>query len=551
MLAFLFGTLVTSILALIFAVPLSIGIALFMTEVAPGWLKTPVIYVMDLLSVVPSVVFGLWGVLVLATPISHFYTNVSNVLSPIPIIGGLFAEPVNGRSFFTAGLILAIMIVPIITSLTREVFDTTPRSEKEAALALGATRWEMIRGSVFAHSKGGMVGAVTLGLGRAMGETIAVALVIGSSPQITEKLFSPGYSMPSVIANEFGESSGNYRAGAHRARRGALHHLRPREPHRPNDRQPIAREVEGRMTATLTPTPDLPEIDFIDLRPKRSGRRVRNGIATALMGFSVVAVLVPLLFVLGSVIQKGASVLSWSFLTDDIPPVRRQGPGMGPAVVGTIVITATAAAMAIPLGILGAVYLQEYGKTGKLAQVLRFFADVMTGVPSIIMGLFIYTFWVVRFGVNGVTGFAGSLALACLMLPIIIRSTEEMLKLVPDDLRGASFALGSSKARTVWKIVLPAAFPGILSGVLLAVARAAGETAPLLFTIGAATQVNWNVFKGPNTALSAQIFTNAQQPFVGAQERAWGAALTLIIISFALLVAARVVAARFGPARGR
>ena len=305
------------------------------------------------------------------------------------------------------------------------------------------------------------------------------------------------------------------------------------------------------MTATLTPTPDLPEIDFIDLRPKRSGRRVRNGIATALMGFSVIAVLVPLLFVLGSVIQKGASVLSWSFLTDDIPPVRRQGPGMGPAVVGTIVITATAAAMAIPLGILGAVYLQEYGKTGKLAQVLRFFADVMTGVPSIIMGLFIYTFWVVRFGVNGVTGFAGSLALACLMLPIIIRSTEEMLKLVPDDLRAASFALGSSKARTVWKIVLPAAFPGILSGVLLAVARAAGETAPLLFTIGAATQVNWNVFKGPNTALSAQIFTNAQQPFIGAQERAWGAALTLIVMTFVLLVLARIVAARFGATRSR
>jgi phosphate transport system permease protein len=212
MLAFLFGTLVTSLLAIIFAVPLSIGIALFMTEVAPGWLKKPVVYVMDLLSVVPSVVFGLWGVLVLATPISHFYTQVSNVLSPIPIIGGFFDGPVNGRSFFTAGLILAIMIVPIVTSLTREVFDTTPRNEKEAALALGATRWEMIRGSVFAHSKGGMVGAVTLGLGRAMGETIAAALVIGSNPQITQKLFSPGYSMPSVIANEFGESSGNYRA---------------------------------------------------------------------------------------------------------------------------------------------------------------------------------------------------------------------------------------------------------------------------------------------------------------------------------------------------
>jgi len=299
---------------------------------------------------------------------------------------------------------------------------------------------------------------------------------------------------------------------------------------------------------TLTVIPDL---ETIDLRPKRSGRSIRNGIATALMALSLVVVLVPLLLILGSVIQKGASVISWSFLTDDIPPVRRQGPGMGPAVVGTIVITATAAAMAIPLGILGAVYLHEYGKTGRLAQVLRFFADVMTGVPSIIMGLFIYTIWVVRFGVNGVTGFAGALALACLMLPIVIRSTEEMLRLVPDDLREASFALGSSKARTVWKIVLPAASAGILSGVLLAVARAAGETAPLLFTIGAATTINWNVFSGPNTALSAQIFTNAQQPFVGAQERAWGAALTLIIMTFVLLVLARIVAARFGPTRGR
>ena len=300
------------------------------------------------------------------------------------------------------------------------------------------------------------------------------------------------------------------------------------------------------MTLTM-----IPDVETIDLRPKRSGRSIRNGIATALMALSLVVVLVPLMLILGSVIQKGASVISWSFLTDDIPPVRRQGPGMGPAVVGTIVITATAAAMAIPLGILGAVYLHEYGKTGRLAQVLRFFADVMTGVPSIIMGLFIYTIWVVRFGVNGVTGFAGALALACLMLPIVIRSTEEMLRLVPDDLREASFALGSSKARTVWKIVLPAASAGILSGVLLAVARAAGETAPLLFTIGAATTVNWNVFSGPNTALSAQIFTNAQQPFVGAQERAWGAALTLIIMTFVLLVLARIVAARFGPTRGR
>jgi phosphate transport system permease protein len=211
-LAFVFGTFVTAIIALVFAVPLSIGIALFMTEVAPPWLKRPIVAVLDLLAVVPSVVFGLWGILVLAEPIGDFYTRIASALSPIPLLGQLFDEPASGRSFFTAGLILAIMIIPIITSLTREVFDTTPTTEKEAAYGLGATRWEMIRSSVFAHSKGGMVGAVTLGLGRAMGETIAVALVIGSNPQITSNLFAPGYSMPSVIANEFGESSGLWRS---------------------------------------------------------------------------------------------------------------------------------------------------------------------------------------------------------------------------------------------------------------------------------------------------------------------------------------------------
>lgn len=211
-LSFVYGTLITSAIAVIFAVPLSVGIALFITEIAPQWLRKAVVSVLDLLAVVPSVVFGLWGILVLAAPINDFYEKVSDVLSPIPLLGRLFEGPTNGRAFFTAGLILGIMIVPIITSLTREVFLTTPSLEKEAALALGATRWEMIRAAVFSHSKGGMVGAVTLGLGRAMGETIAAALVIGSSPQISAKLFGPGYSMPSVIANEFGESSQLWRA---------------------------------------------------------------------------------------------------------------------------------------------------------------------------------------------------------------------------------------------------------------------------------------------------------------------------------------------------
>ena len=303
------------------------------------------------------------------------------------------------------------------------------------------------------------------------------------------------------------------------------------------------------MTTTMDAPPVVPPPS--DLSPKRSGRAVRNALATTLMGLSLLIVMIPLAFVLITVIQKGAAAISWGWFTDDIPPGRRPGPGMGPAVVGTILTTGLATLMAVPLGILGAIYLHEYGKTGKLASLLRFFADVMTGVPSIIMGLFIFTIWVTRFGVNGVNAFAGALALGCLMLPVVIRSTEEMLRLVPDELREASLALGSSQARTTLTVVLPAATAGILSGVLLAVARAAGETAPLLFTIGAATSINWNPFKGPNTALSVQIFQNAQEPFASAQERAWGAALTLIVMAFLLLALSRIVAARFHPTRPR
>ena len=182
-LPFIFGTLYTALIALAIAVPISLGVALLMTQVAPPWLKKPMIYLVDLLAVVPSVVFGLWGVLVLS---NHF---------------GL------GRSFLTAGIILAIMITPIITSLAREVIETTPTTDKEAALALGATRWEMIQAAVLPHSKGGLVGAVMLGLGRAMGETIAVALVIGSAlGQLTLDPFASGNSMPAVIANEWGEA---------------------------------------------------------------------------------------------------------------------------------------------------------------------------------------------------------------------------------------------------------------------------------------------------------------------------------------------------------
>ncbi len=211
-LAFIYGTAITAVIAIIIAVPVSVGVALLLNEVVPYRWSRPIVYVIDLLAVVPSVVWGLWGILVFAPWIQHIYASIASGVNGVPVLGFFFGTPTSGPSFFTAGIILAFMITPIVTSLSREVIATVPQIDREGAYALGATRWEMITGAVWPHSQGGVVGAVLLGLGRAMGETIAAALVIGSSATITSHLFAPGYNMPAVIANQFGEASGEFRA---------------------------------------------------------------------------------------------------------------------------------------------------------------------------------------------------------------------------------------------------------------------------------------------------------------------------------------------------
>ncbi len=207
-LAFIYGTVLTSFIAIVFAIPLSLGIALFTTELASKRLRAWITYVIDLLAAIPSVVYGYWALLVLANPAKGVYQHVADTLGSLPVLGRVFGEPVYGTSFMTAGLILAVMITPIITSLSRESLLTVSQDDKNAALAMGATRWEMLRAAVFPRVRSGLIGAVMLGLGRALGETIAVALVIGTSAKVTSHVFSTGDAMPSVIAHNFGEATG-------------------------------------------------------------------------------------------------------------------------------------------------------------------------------------------------------------------------------------------------------------------------------------------------------------------------------------------------------
>lgn len=205
-LPFVYGTLVSSFLALLIAVPLSVGVAVFVTEMSPVWLKTPISFFTELLAAIPSVIYGLWAIFVLV-PI------LRNLVQPFlaSTLGwtGLFTGPPYGIGMLAAGVVLAIMIIPIISSITREVLSVVPQHQREGVLALGATRWEMIRIGVLRNARAGIVGGIILGLGRALGETMAVTMVIGNRPEIAKSLFAPGYTMASVLANEFSEATGD------------------------------------------------------------------------------------------------------------------------------------------------------------------------------------------------------------------------------------------------------------------------------------------------------------------------------------------------------
>jgi phosphate transport system permease protein len=272
-------------------------------------------------------------------------------------------------------------------------------------------------------------------------------------------------------------------------------------------------------------------------------RRFDRFMVGAMVAASVVA-LVPLLFILGDVVAKGISQLSASFFTQPEPfAATAAGGGFGAGIRGTIKMVGLGTVLAVPIGLLAAIYLREYQPRGPLATAVRFFADVMTGIPSIFVGIFVFT--AVVLATHSFSSWAGGVALGILMLPVIVRTSEESLRLVPDTLREASLALGVRRWRTIVSVVLPAALPGITTGVLLAVARAAGETAPLLLTaFGNQLLVGWGSWNGPEAALTLEIFNDSRSPFPAQQARAWTGALVLILGILILSLAARAVVAR-------
>ena len=320
--------------------------------------------------------------------------------------------------------------------------------------------------------------------------------------------------------------------------------------------------------AEESPMSGAPVIDFDKFKPTRSfvaARKRKNAAMSLLISLAFVVALAPLISVLWTTIANGIKRLNLNFLSYNMTGVVGGNPtpsggygGVLHAIIGTLEITLGAMVISIPIGLMCAVYLVEYSNRGKLSRAITLLVDVMSGIPSIVAGLFAFSMFTVLIGPGTINGFEGSVALSLLMLPTVVKSSEEMLKIVPNDLREASYALGVTKQRTITKIVLRTALPGIVSGCILAIARVIGETAPLLMTAGFIVSTNVNLFSGQMTTLPVYVYQeysklNANCP-VGADascvttipmERAWAAALVLIVLVLILNLIGRLVAKVF------
>jgi phosphate transport system permease protein len=280
-------------------------------------------------------------------------------------------------------------------------------------------------------------------------------------------------------------------------------------------------------------------------------RQARNRIWSALIHSAFVLAILPLASVVWTLLSKGVARLDYNFFMTSMNNIGARDPNGGAyhAIVGTLEQVGLATLITVPLGLASAMYIVEYGR-GRFAFTIRFFVDVMTGIPSIVSGLFILAFWVLivtpyfNNGRPGYSGFAATLALSVLMLPTIVRSTEEMLRLVPAPLREGSYALGIAKWKTIMRIVLPTALPGIVTGVMLAIARAAGETAPVLLVAGGGASINFNPFVNNQSSLALFVYQQAGEASRYAPARAWSAALTLVALVLILTIAAKLLARR-------
>jgi phosphate transport system permease protein len=560
------GTLLSSGLALLLAIPVAFGVAIFAGEVAPRWLRLPLAYAVDLGATIPSVVYGFWALEVL---VPWLRTTVEPDLARTTGGHGPFSGLPLGTDFLAASVVLAVMIVPTISALAREALLSVPRSRREAALALGATRWDATRIAVLGPASPGLVAAVMLGLGRAIGETIAVALVIGNNYVLPTSLFSPGGTIPSLIVVRFPDATGLQLSALielglllfalsfaiNLGARLLIRKLeagpgpsqgRPRPTSRPTA---LGTETDDEVPTTAPGTPPAWWARAVRRRDAAvRARRWRQRVVLALLVAAVLAAVLPLVSLVATAVgQGGSAVATPSFYTSAAPPfclkvnASTHCPlgGIGPAIEGTLILLGLASLLGIPVGLFTGIYLTEYGRN-RFGAVLGLLVDVMVGIPSILLGVFVFAVFLRYDRFDAQSALAGSIALAILMVPIVARATEAALRTVPPHLREAALALGFPRHRVTTRIVLGNSRSALVTGILLALGRAGGETAALVLTAG--TSGYWFAgLNAPIAALGPLIYNNLTINIApNWTVDAWGAALVLLIIMAAVSLAARL-----------
>ncbi|MBM4004170.1 MAG: phosphate ABC transporter permease subunit PstC [Planctomycetes bacterium] len=567
--AFVFGTIVTSMIAMLVAVPLGVATAAYLCEIAPGWLRRPGSFLVEMLAAVPSVVYGFWGMYVLGPGLQKI----------VKLVGG---PNFGGVGLLPAGLILAIMVLPYVTAVSADACRAVPVAQRGGALALGATRWQTIWYVVLPYARPGIIGACFIALGRAVGETMAVTMLVGNSPSIRFSLFAKGDTIASAIANQFAEAtydqylSSLVALGLVLFAVTLLINLTARSLLRRVMRQsdaaarPASRRVsplgpaDGHSSGTPQGTSQgttqaeasqqtMPR--RADVEARRAGRelqgaavraRRRDRIMSGVLSASFLVTVTPLFLILVYLIREGVTALNLDFFLKLPKPVGEQGGGLANAILGSLMLTGAAASIAVPIGLFAAVYLAEY-RDRYLSPWTRLICELLGGVPSIVVGICAYAI-VVRSstalrGVPGWYGWAGVCALAILMIPIVLRASEEALKMVPDSLRQASYALGARKWQTLAYVVVPAAGPRIITAVFLALARIIGESAPLLLTAGVSSF--WpRTLNDYTPSLPVFIFNYANSPYDDWHRQAWGAALVLLGAVMILNGGIRLIAGR-------
>ena len=546
------GTLLVTIGAMVFAVPFGIACAIFIAELASPRMRNILKPAVELLAGIPSVVYGFFGLVIL-----------------VKFLQDVLAVP-SGESVLAGSILLGIMSLPTIISVSEDAISSVPRYLKEGSLALGATHWQTISKVIVPAALSGITAAVILGIGRAVGETMAVIMVTGNAAIIPDPIWnilSPVRTLTGTLGIEMGEvavGSLHYHAlfGVavvlllitlliNLAALTVMKRLKSSQTGGCSRKGMFScRMITDRLSGI---TPHLPLgltallglfLLFIGLWQGAIGililyltvrlidrycirqtvQKIWFSLVTIMMGI----VTLILIFILYDIFSNGLPYVTLDFLTES-PRNLGRGGGIFPAIIGTFYLVIGSILIALPLGIGAAIYLVEYTKENVLTRFIRTATDLLNGTPSIVFGLFGFTFLVLFLGF-GISLLAGMITLALMVLPTVIRTTEEALKSVPDSLREGSYALGATRWQTVRRVVLPPSVPGIITGAILSIGRAAGETAPIMFTAVVFMQRRLpDSFLDPVMALPYHLFILATN-VPGARNNQYATAVVLLVL---------------------